>query len=53
LTHVLSNSGSFRPFHAKSKSRRNPHVEEKDFDYCKDKSQPMLTALNEHVKIAG
>jgi len=37
----------------------SPHLVEllkfegKDFDSCKDKSQLMLTALNEHVEITG
>jgi len=51
LSRVLSNSWAFRHFNAKSHSHRNPHVEEKDFDSCKEKSQQMLTVLNEPVEI--
>jgi len=50
----LSNSGTFRPLHSLC-----PNLVEilkfkrKDFDSCKDNSQPMLTALNELVEIPG
>jgi hypothetical protein len=50
----MSNSGAFRFFHVLSPNLVEIlMLKEKDFDSKKDNNQPMLTALNEPVEIAG
>ena len=53
LTHVFLDAKYFRPFRPKSTSRRNPLNRREDFDSCKDKSQLMLTTLNEAGEITS